>query len=306
MNKLAKAFNAATHQKSIFPYDFVNNRAIHDLDYIGKVPNFKYFSDINKFEYQDYLKEWSASNKNEWSLKDETIKYCNNDCIILYQIIIKFNSLIFDKFNLNIHRFPTLSSLALGIYRANYLKDFKIPIISGKLFLDLKKSYTGGSTDMYIPYGKNIYAYDINSLYPTVMRINPMPIGNITYFEGDILKVEPNAFGFFEVEITSPQNEIKHPIIQTKVDTGNGLRTVSPLGTWKDMLFSEEINNAIKYGYKFKIIRGYLFESANIFKEYIDVLYEIKQSKSKDDPMYLISKLLLNSLYGRRSRRNGL
>jgi len=72
------------------------------------------------------------------------------------------------------------------------------------------------------------------------------------------------------------------------------------------MLFSEEINNAIKYGYKFKIIRGYLFESANIFKEYIDVLYEIKQSKSKDDPMYLISKLLLNSLYGRRSRRNGL
>jgi len=80
---------------------------------------------------------------------------------------------------------------------------------------------------MYIPYGKNIYAYDINSLYPTVMRINPMPIGNITYFEGDILKVEPNAFGFFEVEITAPDN-LNHPIIQTKVDTGNGLRTISP------------------------------------------------------------------------------
>ena len=77
------------------------------------------------------------------------------------------------------------------------------------------------------------------------------------------------------------------------------------------MLFSEEINNAIKYGYKFKIIRGYLFESANIFKEYMPQSgglrpYEIKQSKSKDDPMYLISKLLLNSLYGRRSRRYGL
>jgi len=99
------------------------------------------------------------------------------------------------------------------------------------MFLDLKQSYTGGSTDMYIPEGKNIYGYDVNSLYPTVMKNQEMPIGNITYFEGDILKVEPNAFGFFEVEITSPQNEIKHPIIQTKVDTGNGLRTVSPLGT---------------------------------------------------------------------------
>jgi hypothetical protein len=60
-------------------------------------------------------------------LRRPPIKYCNNDCIILFNIIAKFNSLIFDKFNLNIHRFPTLSSLALGIYRANYMKDFKIP-----------------------------------------------------------------------------------------------------------------------------------------------------------------------------------
>ncbi len=188
------------------------------------------------------------------------------------------------------------------------MKDFKIPIISGKLFLDLKKSYTGGSTDMYIPYGENIFGYDVNSLYPTIMKNEKMPVGKIIYFKGDITacaNVTTTPFGFFEVEITAPEH-IKHPIIQTKVDTGNGLRTVSPLGTWKDMLFSHEIENAIKYGYKFKIISGYLFESANIFSEYIDVLYEIKQSKTKDDPMYLISKLLLNSLYGRRSRRYGL
>jgi len=72
------------------------------------------------------------------------------------------------------------------------------------------------------------------------------------------------------------------------------------------MLFSEEMYNAMTLGYKFKIIRGYLFDKANIFSEYIDVLYDIKQSHSKEDPMYLISKLLLNSLYGRRSRRYGL
>jgi len=52
--------------------------------------------------------------------------------IILYQIINKFNILILEKFN--IHRFPTLSALALGINRTNYL----IPIITGKLFLEIK------------------------------------------------------------------------------------------------------------------------------------------------------------------------
>jgi DNA polymerase type B, organellar and viral len=124
----------------------------------------------------------------------------------------------------------TLSSLALGIYRCNYLGNSKIPIISGKTFTDLKNSYTGGSTEMFIPFGTNVYGYDVNSLYPTVMKNQYMPIGNITFFEGDIREVDKKAFGFFEVEITAPDN-IKHPILQTKVDTGNGLRTISPLGT---------------------------------------------------------------------------
>ena len=36
-----------------------------------------------------------------------------------------------------------------------------------------------------------------------------------------------------------------------------------------------------------------------LFKEYVDSLYEIKLNSSKDDPMYMISKLLLNGLFGR-------
>jgi len=98
------------------------------------------------------------------------------------------------------------------------------------MFNDLKKSYTGGSTDMFIPEGENIFCYDVNSLYPSVMKNYDMPIGKIRYFEGDIRKVDSKAFGFFKVEIIAP-SDIKHPIIQTKVNTGNGIRTVSPLGT---------------------------------------------------------------------------
>ena len=49
----------------------------------------------------------------------------------------------------------------------------------------------------------------------------------------------------------------------------------------------------------YQVLRGYLFEKGFIFKDYVEDLYQIKQSVSKDDPMYAISKLLLNSLYGR-------
>ncbi len=42
LSNLAKSFSV--DEKGVFPYDFVNDRDINELDYIGKVPIFKYFS----------------------------------------------------------------------------------------------------------------------------------------------------------------------------------------------------------------------------------------------------------------------
>ncbi|KAH7916880.1 hypothetical protein BV22DRAFT_1027292, partial [Leucogyrophana mollusca] len=162
----------------------------------------------------------------------------------------------------------------------------------------ISNSYTGGATDVYKPHGYNLFRYAVNSLYPYILKSMDMPIGDITFFEGDITKIEDKPFGFFECEVETPEN-LKHPILQCRINTGNGIRTVAPLGKWTGMYFSEEIYNAMKFGYKFNILRGYTFDKANIFSEYIDDLYLIKKSHTKDDPMYLISKLLMNSLYGR-------
>lgn len=116
--------------------------------------------------------------------------------------------------------------------------------------------YTGGATDMYIPTNNSnelIYCYDVNSLYPSVMKNCPMPVGKPTYFEGDIRKTDPDAFGFFYCNIITPKN-LEHPILQTHVKTKSGIRTVAALGQYKDMIFSAEMDNAIKFGYKFEIL----------------------------------------------------
>jgi hypothetical protein len=290
LRKLCIAFNV--DNKGIFPYDFAND--IY-LDYNGNVPAINFFDKVTQDEYNTYLSNYV---NNTWNLKQETIKYCELDCISLYQVLVKFNELIFNNYQLNINRFPTLPSLAFGIYRSKYLGDNKIPLISGDIFNNIKKSYTGGHTDVYVPYGENVGCYDVNSLYPTSINNFPMPVGQVTYFEGDILKIDSNAFGFFEAEITAPK-DMDRPLLQTKVETKSGLRTIAPLGIWTDMIFSEEMNEYLKYGYSFKVIRGYLFDKANIFEDYIQDLYKIKQAEVKDSPMYLLSKLLLNSLYGR-------
>jgi len=231
----------------------------------------------------------------------EAIKYCEIDCISLYQIIIKFNSMIFDIFKVNIHKYPTLSSLAFAIFRTHFLKLNTIPSLFGKIANDIRQGYTGGAVDMYQPKppkGVKIHCYDVNSLYPYVMKEYPMPIGKPTFFEGNIRDINPNAFGFFYCEIIAPDN-IKHPIIQTHVMTNGGLRTIAPIGIWEDMIFSEELYNAEKYGYKFKILWGYTFDKGFIFKDYVNILYQFRLQYPKSDPMNYLAKILLNSLYGR-------
>jgi len=172
--------------------------------YEGIVPKIKYFDNITEKEYNIYCKLFKNQ---KWNLKNETIKYCEQDCIVLFHIIKKFNEKIFNLFKINIHKYkyPTLPSLSLGIYRSNFLtEEYKIPLIHGKIYNDLKKAYTGGSVDVYKPYGRKVNRYDVNYLYPSVMRNNSMPTGYHIYFEGDIFLKENKPFGIFEVEITAP------------------------------------------------------------------------------------------------------
>ena len=306
LRKLCSSFSLPLDiHKSIFPFK------LFDINYKGEVPNFNLFDKITLLEYENYKEQF----KNKiWSFKEESIKYCILDCISLFQILTKFNKLIFNIFKISINNYPTLSSLAFGIFRTHFLvkkedsnKDSKgnliptkskIHMLSGIISKDIRTGYTGGSVDMYIPKGENIHVYDVNSLYPFVMKEFKYPIGRPTYFNGDILKLDLKPFGFFYCRITAP-SFLQHPILQLHHKTDDGIRTISPLGVFEGMFFSEELFNAEKFGYKFEILWGYTFKSDYIFKDYINKLYNLRLTYPKTDPMNLIAKLLLNSLYGR-------
>ena len=66
-----------------------------------------------------------------WDLREETIKYCEQDVVTLYQVINKFNEQIFILFRIDILKYPTLPSLAFAIYRSKFIGDARIPLIDG-------------------------------------------------------------------------------------------------------------------------------------------------------------------------------
>jgi hypothetical protein len=277
LRDLCKSFDVI-EGKGIFPF------LLNNINYLGFVPEYQYF-DKNSVSLEECNIYKSQFGYKLWSFRDESIKYCSLDCISLYKVLVKFNELIFNKFSLNITKYPTLPSLAFGIFRTHFLikkedinKDkegnliktpSKIHMLSGKIAEDIRNGYTGGAVDMYIPNnnpGDLVYGYDVNALYPYVMMNKKMPIGAPTYFEGNIIKTDPNVLGFFYCKIIAPDN-LLHPILQIHVKTNEGVRTIAPTGTWEGIYFSEELINALKFGYKFEVLWGYTFKSAYVFKD---------------------------------------
>jgi hypothetical protein len=301
LRKLCKAFKVDT-MKTNFPFNLTN------INYSGEFPSFDKWTGLTQSQYDVLQNE--HGNK-PWSFKDESIKYCKIDCKALHEVLSIFNELVFSEFKLNIHPVLTLPALAMKIYKSQFMPKNSLYQLLGNVEEAIRQSYTGGAVDVYITnnhsdgnifnYDNNydkLYYYDVNSLYPTVMASMEMPVGKPIAFEGNIRLIDPDAFGFFYCKISSPYY-IPHPILQRRIKTVDGVRTIAGLGTWEGWIFSGEMDNAIKYGYTFEILHGYKFNKAVIFREYVDKLYQLRLQYLSGTPMNLIAKLLMNSLYGK-------
>ena len=290
LEKLSISFNTSIN-KGHFPFRWLNTV---DFNYTGKVPDYEFYDNFNKNEYDLYIKNYT----NNWNLLNELMKYCEKDVICLYQVIDKFSKEIYHLFKVDIIKYPTLSSLTFAIFRANYLKSDVIPKIGGDIYKDISKAYYGGLVDMYVPEGENLYLYDVNSEYPEAMT-KALPSGQPVYFEGNIDIYDSESFGFFYCQIKTPDKlpgSRDMPPLPIKLNQ----RTICPLGEWKGWYFSEELKDVVQnYNYEVTIIKGYLFKKTYIMKDYIEFLYSIKENTDKKDSKYLIIKFLLNMLYGR-------
>src|SRR5690606_19713576 len=118
------------------------------------------------------------------------------------KIIKIFTEELYNRYKINPFKYPTLASLAFAIYRTKYMTDENIPILTGRVYDDIKKAYYGGMVEVYKPYAENLKKYDVNSLYPDSMKKRAMPVGNPIYFEGDLSYLEnAKSMGFVYASI---------------------------------------------------------------------------------------------------------
>ena len=145
---LPKAFGLGDVKKGTFPHFFNKSE---NWNYRGDIPALEYFGiDYMKPEAANDLEAWHRIQNSVWIFREEIIKYCRQDVVILSEAIRKFRETFKDITGLDpITRSFTLASVALEVFRSRFLVNVKFattPVtyvrslcqsIEGNVFLDL-------------------------------------------------------------------------------------------------------------------------------------------------------------------------
>ncbi|MCO5560144.1 hypothetical protein L7F22_013751 [Adiantum nelumboides] len=231
--------------------------------------------------------------------KRELIKYMEQDILILAGVLRKAQEKYWNRFHIDITNCLTVSSMAMKIYRTHYYPStYPIYRPQPNKAAFIRQGYYGGHTDVYKPYGKGLFYYNVNSLYPYAMT-KPMPGGKPVWrgsLKGRDLE---HLFGFVEAKVTCPDS-IEVPLLPYKDPKSGTL--LFPTGTFAGVYFTEELKLASKVGYQIELRRGYLFEKMESpFSEFVREIYEerLEAKKKGDQVISSLHKLTMNSLYGR-------
>ena len=204
----------------------------------------------------------------------------------------------------------TMASNAMQDFRKR-CKNFKtlFPQLNEDVDKAIRASYRGGFTYLNEIYtakeqGKGI-TLDVNSLYPSVMKFMPMPVGLPIYFDG---KYEEDQLYPFYTQMVTCCFELKPnkiPCIQIKnsmsfipneyLKSSNGeLVTLTLTRPDLELFFKQYNVKEIYYegGWKFRT-------TEHVFDDYIDYWTEEKITAGKEGNKgkRQIAKLMLNSLY---------
>jgi hypothetical protein len=231
------------------------------------------------------------------------IKYLKHDCIGLYEVLDKFKT---EMLNIGGDLGLTIASTSLKTFNRKYQNNYLF-MCSKEINDELRNAYYGGRTEIFRLYAPELkdsyyYYYDINSLYPFVMRDNDYPISkpNIVLTPDKDIFMETNGITFAKVKAP---DDLYIPILPSKIKMKSDTKLMFVLGNYEGWWDNHLLRKAKEIGYQIEPMKSYVFRTDYIFKEFVNDFYKIKQNAERDTPMYLIAKLLMNSLYGKFGQR---
>lgn len=208
----------------------------------------------------------------------ELLEYNEQDCRGLYEVLEQF----FEQTGM---MSETFASHSLKVWRKDFLKE-RIWKPRDDISEFVRGSYHGGRVEVFKRQSPQLLCYDVNSMYPYVMRAElPMQ------YVAESRSLKTNYFGFIDAEIIAPDCYI--PVLPYRQE-----KLYFPIGKMRGIWTNEELMVAENFGYRIqKIYRAVYFRTAPILRDFVTKLYQLK--KGAEEPTRTIAKYLLNSFYGK-------
>jgi len=263
-------------------------------------------------------KKLSVDHTKRKTVNEELLEYLKHDCVGLHEVVERYRS---QELIANAGLKFTTASQALQVFR-HYLKK-PIYCLDEEEDAWCRESYFGGRTEIFKPayFGskakdnRKMRIYDVNSLYPTVMRENIFP--NRPRYKTKRLNLDELSIWDVTVEVPHSLHVpplgsvIRIPSVK-RVRRKNGeivkktelqFKFLFPVGVFRGKWTNVELKYAMTLGVKIlKTHEGMIFQSAGfLFKDFINDMYarRMRAKEAKDDVNDTIAKLMMNSLYGR-------
>lgn len=277
------------------------------LDSLKIFPNMGVADIANSFDLPIHKLEldYKAYREKGHELTETELAYLKNDVEIVARALKIFYEQGFKKMTIASNALTSFKSLCKGFKRY-------FPQLDAETDALIRKSYKGGFCYVNpVNQGKiihgPIFCMDVNSLYPSILYNNFLPYGDVVRFEGRYEKDKVFPLYTQKLLCSFELKQGKIPSIQIKNNrffkgneylTSSGGQEIELTLTSVDLeLFFEQYDVQVKEwcgGFKFRACKG-------LFSNYIDYWTERKIQAKKDGNggLYRISKLYMNSLYGK-------
>lgn len=268
-------------------------KSIKDIGEMVGIEKLNETHDYNEIKHYNSIEE----------LTEEEVKYITNDVRIMVELIRYLQSKDIKGLTMSSSAYKNWQKDKYCLCKNEMKKNDNEEVVE-----IVRKSYRGGITKVNPKYAgiefNDVISFDVNSLYPSVMYDNPMPIG-----DGKIYK-----------NIEEGRRDRRHLFIIVafvmygKVRTGKHafIGNQSGFSYARKYSYDDVIENKILYLWEkewelFKLVYDSEYtilkvvgwkKANNVFKDYIDRWYNVKKN-AKNETERSLAKLMLNSLYGK-------
>ena len=234
----------------------------------------------------------------------KAVPYCKRDVEICKVAVESFIEFVREQ-DLGVFA-KTTPGQAFNAYRHRFM-TVPIYLHDNDRAADLEReSYYGGRVECWqigeYESQEGFYGFDINSMYPHVMRSYIYPVRLLTVRKRTSLPELKRFISSGMMICGEVTLETDRPAYPVKI----GKNLIFPVGRFKTHITTPEIKMALDRGELVECGTLALYDDGEIFRDYVDYFYTKRlQAKEEENKVYdHLFKLFLNSLYGKFGQRS--